>query len=110
MTEREFIAAARRAGERFDNSPEFRARMRADAEKKVRAGNEMAEIAREKTIQVSDEDMEKGYVELDDQTGKNVAKIKAEYRDSKKREQLVGMILEDKILNLVEAAAKVTEG
>ncbi len=69
---------------------------------KVRAGLLMAEIAREKQIGVSEEDMEKGYVELAEQTGKNVAKIKAEYRDQKKRETLIGMILEDKILDVLE--------
>jgi trigger factor len=110
QTEREFMAAARRMGERVENNAEFRARMRADAEIKVRAGIVMAEIAREKSIQVNDEDMERGYVELAEQTGKNVAKIKAEYRDPKKRDQLVGMILEDKILTLVEGAAKISEG
>ena len=62
-----------------------------------------------KQIQVTEADIEKGYDELAEQTGKNVAKMKAEYRDPKKREMLIGMILEDKILDLVEGAAKVTE-
>jgi trigger factor len=110
MTERELFAAARRAGQRLDQSPELKARVRADAEMKVRAGLLMAEIAREKQVQVTEEDIEKGYAELAEQTGKNVARIKAEYRDAKKREQLIGMILEDKILDLIEGAAKITEG
>ncbi|APR77450.1 Cell division trigger factor [Minicystis rosea] len=109
MTERELFAAARRAGQRLDQSADLKARVRADAEMKVRAGLLMAEIAREKQVQVTEEDIEKGYGELAEQTGKNVAKIKAEYRDPKKREQLIGMILEDKILDLIESAAKVTE-
>jgi trigger factor len=110
MTERELLAAARRSGQRLEPNADLRARVRADAEMKVRAGLLMAEIAREKQVQVTEEDIEKGYVELAEQTGKNVAKLKAEYRDPKKRETLIGMILEDKILDLVEAAAKVTEG
>ena len=109
MTERELLQTARRQGQRLDSSPELKARVRADAEMKVRAGLLMAEIAREKQIQITDADIEKGYVELAEQTGKNVAKVKAEYRDAKKREMLVGMILEDKILDLIETAAKVTE-
>jgi trigger factor len=76
---------------------------------KVRAGLIMAEIARLKQVQVTEQDIEKGYGELAEQTGKNVAKVKAEYRDAKKREMLIGMILEDKILDLVEGAAKITE-
>jgi trigger factor len=109
MTERELAANARRQGQRPDTSPDFKARVRFDSEMKVRAGLIMAEIAREKQIQVTEEDIEKGYLELAETTGKNVAKIKAEYRDGKKRETLIGMILEDKILDLVEGAAKVTD-
>ncbi len=109
VTERDLISQARRSGQRFDNSAEIKARIRMDSEMKVRAGLLMAEIAREKQIQITEDDIEKGYVELAEQTGKNVAKVKAEYREAKKREMLIGMILEDKILNVVEGAAKITE-
>ncbi len=109
MTQQELVTAARRQGQRLDSSPELNARVRADSEMKVRAGLVMAEIARIKQVQVTEQDIEKGYLELAEQTGKNVAKVKAEYRDAKKREMLIGMILEDKILDLVEGAAKITE-
>jgi trigger factor len=109
LTERELIATARRQGQRVDPSPELRSRVVADAELKVRAGLLMAEIAKAKQIKITDADIEKGYEELAEQMGKNVAKVKAEYRDAKKREMLVGMILEDKILDLIESASKVTE-
>ncbi|NUP12198.1 MAG: trigger factor [Polyangiaceae bacterium] len=108
-TERELLQSARRAGQRLDATPDLRARVRADAEIKVRAGLLMAEIAKIKAIKVDNDDIEKGYGELAEQTGKNVAKVKAEYRDPKKREMLIAMILEDKILDLLENAAKVTE-
>jgi trigger factor len=109
MTERELTAQARRQGQRFELNAELKARVRADAEMKVRAGLLMAEIAKAKTVKVTEEDIEKGYVELAEQTGKNVAKVKAEYRDQKKREMLIGMILEDKILDIIESAAKVND-
>ncbi|MDC3956579.1 trigger factor [Polyangium jinanense] len=109
LTERELVTAARRQGQRLEMTPEIRARVHADAETKVRAGLLMAEIAKSKTVQVTPQDIEKGYEELAEQTGKNVAKVKAEYRDPKKQEMLIGMILEDKILDLIEAAAKITE-
>ena len=60
-------------------------------------------------MKVDETDIEKGYTELAEQTGKNVNKVKAEYRDPKKREMLVAMILEDKILDLIEGAAQITE-
>lgn len=109
QTERELLQSARRAGQRLDANADLRARIRADAEVKVRAGLLMAEIAKIKTIKVEADDIEKAYGELAEQTGKNVAKVKADYRDPKKREMLLAMILEDKILDLLEGAAKVTE-
>jgi trigger factor len=108
VTERELLQAARR-GARVDLSGDFRARVRADAEQKVRAGLLMAEIAKTKQVKVDNDDIEKGYVELAEQTGKNVNKVKAEYRDPKKREMLIAMILEDKILDMLEGAAKIED-
>jgi trigger factor len=109
MTERELAQATRRAGQPFTLNQDMRTRIRLDAEVKVRAGLLMAEIARLKEVKVTNDDIEKGYGELAEQTGKNVAKVKAEYRDPKRREMLVAMILEDKILDLLEGAASVTE-
>jgi trigger factor len=109
VTEREFSQAARKAGQRFELTQEIHQRVMADAEVKVRAGLLMAEIARIKAIKIGDADLEKGYSELAAQSGKNVAKVKAEYRDPKKREMLLAMILEDKILDLLEGAAETTE-
>lgn len=109
LAERELIATARRQGQRLDPTPDFRARVRLDSEMKVRAGLVMAEIAKAKEVKITEADLEKGYEELAEQTGKNVAKVKAEYRDPKKRELFAGMILEDKILDIIEASAKVVE-
>ena len=109
VTEREFSQTARRAGQRFELTQELHQRVIADSEVKVRAGLLMAEIARTQAIKIVDADLDKGYAELAQQTGKNVAKVKAEYRDPKKREMLLAMILEDKILDLLEGAAQTTE-
>lgn len=109
LTERELIQQARRQGQKVEPNAELRARVRADAEMKVRAGLLMAEIAKLKSIVLTNEDIEKGYQELAEQTGKNVNKVKAEYRDPKKQEMLRGMILEDKILDVIEAAAKLSD-
>jgi trigger factor len=108
-TEEELNQQARRRNQRLQMNPELRAQVRADAEMKVRAGLVMAEIARIKEVKVTDADIEKGYEDLAQQTGKNVPRIKAEYRDPKKRELLIGMILEDKILDLIEAAATIEQ-
>ena len=82
----------------------------ADAERKVRAGLLMAAIARKNEFKVTDEDIEKGLAELAEETGKNVAKLRVEYREKSKRDILIGMILEDKILDFIEAKSKITDG
>jgi trigger factor len=109
LMEQEIMQQARRTGEPVPRHEELHARVHADSEIKVRAGLLMAEIAKEAQIKVSEEDIEKGLVELAEQTGKQVAKMRVEYRDQKKREMLIGMIIEDKILDIIEAKAKITE-
>ena len=112
MMEAELTMQARRMGQPFTRQQfdSIRDRMTADAEKKVRAGLLMAAIARKQEMKVTEEDIEKGLHELAQESGKNVAKIRAEYRDKQKRDILVGMILEDKILDFLEAKSKITEG
>jgi trigger factor len=112
MMETELTAQARRMGQPFTRQQfdSIRDRMTADAEKKVRAGLLMAAIARKQEMKVTEEDIEKGLQELAQESGKNVAKIRAEYRDKQKRDILVGMILEDKILDFLEAKSTITEG
>lgn len=109
ITERELLATARKQGQRVEPNAEFRAHVRADSEMKVRAGLLMAAIAKSQDVKVTEADLEKAYEELAEQTGKNVAKVKAEYRDPKKREMLIGMVVEDRILDIIEGAAKVNE-
>ena len=112
MMEAELSMQARRAGQPFTRE-QFQAlhgRIHVDAEKKVRAGLLMAAIARKQEMKVTEEDLEKGFLELAAETGKNVAKLKAEYREKQKRDILIGMILEDKILDFLEGKSKITEG
>jgi trigger factor len=109
LMEQEIAQQARRAGQAIPGHEEMHARVHADSEVKVRAGLLMAEIAKEAQIKVTDEDIEKGLLELAEQMGQQVAKMRVEYRDPKKREMLVGMIIEDKILDIIESKAKINE-
>jgi trigger factor len=109
VMEQELVQQARRMGQQAPMSEELHARVHADSEMKVQAGLLMAEIAKAAQIKVTDEDIEKGLGELAEQTGKQIAKLRVEYREQKKREMLIGMILEDKILDMIEEKAKITE-
>lgn len=108
----EVAMSARRGGQRFtqEQITELQGAVKADAEKKVRAGLLMAAIAKKHEFKVTEADLEKGLAELAEETGKNVAKLRVEYREKSKRDILVGMILEDKILDFIESKAKITEG
>ena len=112
MLEQELAAQARRTGQRItqEQLKSMHGPIHADAEQKVRAGLLMAAIARKQDIKVTDEDVEKAYVELAQQSGKNVAKVKAEYRENSRKNVLLSMILEDKILDFIEAKSLITDG
>ena len=111
VTEQEILQRARSQGQKATGvGEELRGQIQQDSEVKVRAGLLMAEIAKAEGIQIGDAELEEGLKELAEQTGKNVAKLRVEYRDQKKREMLIGMILENKILDIIEAKAKISEG
>ena len=110
MQENDILQRARAQGNSVRSvSPDMKQRIRMDAELKVRAGLLMAEIAKSKKIQVTEDDVQKAYEELAEQTGQNINKIKVQYRDPKQREMLIGMILEDKVLTIIEEAAKIED-
>ncbi len=111
ITEQEILQRARSMG----NAPQglgdqLQAQVRAESEMKVRAGLLMAAIAKSSGINIGDKEIEDGIAELAEQTGKNVAKLRAEYREKQKRDMLIGMILENKVLDLIEAKAHIEEG
>lgn len=110
ITEQEILARARAYGQPASAlGPELVQQIEQDSEVKVRAGLLMAEIAKKEGIQIGQPEIEEGLKELAEQTGKNIAKLRAEYRDQKKREMLIGMILESKVLDIIQAKAQIEE-
>jgi trigger factor len=110
VSEREIVTRARMQGQRVTGvGNELRDKIKNDSELKVRAGLVMAEIAKKESIKIGPEEIEEGLKELAGQTGKNVAKLRAEYSEPRKREMLIGMILENKVLDLIEAKATITD-
>jgi len=111
ISEQEIIQRARAMGNSAQGLGEqLQAQVRAESEMKVRAGLLMAAIARTNGINIGDKEIEEGLAELAEQTGKNIAKVRAEYREKQKRDMLIGMILENKVLDLIEAKAHIEEG
>jgi trigger factor len=112
LTEQEILQRARSQGNQQASGlgDELREKVRADSELKVAAGLLMAEVAKKEALQIGDAEIEKGLEELAEQSGKNVAKLRVEYREPQKREMLIGMILENKVLDIIQAKAKIEEG
>jgi trigger factor len=112
MMELELAQNARRAGQNVtqEHIARLHDRVHADAEKKVRAGLLMAAIAKKLDLKVSDQDIQKGLEELAAESGKNIAKVRAEYNDPQRRQILIGMIIEEKVLDAIEGKAKIRVG
>ncbi len=112
MMEMELLQNARRAGQKVsqDDFARVHTQVHADAEKKVRAGLLMGAIAKKLDVKVTDQDIQKGLEELSVETGKNVAKLRAEYNEPQRRQILIGMILEDKVLDVIEGKANIRTG
>jgi trigger factor len=112
LMELELLQNARRAGQKVgaEDIAKVHEQVHADAEKKVRAGLLMAAIAKKLEVKVGDGDIQKALEELSQETGKNVAKLRAEYNDPQRRQVLIGMILEDKVLDAIESKAKIRVG
>ncbi len=109
-TRQEILQRARMQGQNATAlGGELEQRVRADSELKVKAGLLMAEIAKKEGMKIGDPEIEEGLTELAEQTGKNINKLRAEYREPRKRELLVGMILENKVLDLIESKAKIED-
>jgi trigger factor len=109
-TEQELLAQARTRGNRSARlSDDQRMRISEESQMKVRAGLLMAAIAKAQSIKIGEPEIEEALKELAAQTNKNIAKLRAEYRDKSKREVLIAMILENKVVDLIQSKAKITD-
>jgi trigger factor len=90
IMELELLQNARRAGQKVgaEDIAKVHEQVHADAEKKVRAGLLMAAIAKKLEVKVGDGDIQKAR-RASQETGKNVAKLRAEYNDPQRRQVLI---------------------
>lgn len=105
---REIAQSLRMRGEPLDVEAVIKT-AREQAEKRVRAGLLLAEIARTNSLTVTEADLNARIEEMAKETGKAVAKLRADYRDAQKREALANAILEDKVLEVLLSKVTVNE-
>lgn len=90
-------------------SDEVRARLRVQAEHKVRAGILIAELARQRSITAKEEDVDARLGELAERTGKHIAKVRADFSQGDRLEALKAQIVEEKALDLLQRKATITD-
>jgi trigger factor len=79
------------------------------AKRRVQAGILLGSLARQEGIEVTEADLNAKFQEIAAQTGKHVAKVKAEYQEAQ-REALESQLLEEKVMALLTERAKIREG
>jgi trigger factor len=82
--------------------------IRERAERKVRAALLFIHIARENKMEVTEEQVEERLKQLAESSGKNLAKVRAEYKDEM-REALESQLMEDKLIEHLLSLATIKE-
>lgn len=79
------------------------------AKRRVQAGILLGSLARQEGIEVTEADLDEKFQAIADQTGKHIAKVRADYQEAQ-REQLESQLLEEKVMALLSERAKINEG
>ena len=97
------------AGQQGAPGADFFAGIEERAQRRVQAGILLGSLARQEGIDVGEADLDAKFQEIADQTGKHVAKVRADYQEAQ-REGLESQLLEEKVMALLTERAKVNEG
>ncbi len=79
------------------------------AQRRVQAGILLGSLARQEGIDVTEADLNAKFQEIAEQTGKHVAKVKADYQEAQ-RDALESQLLEEKVMALLAERANIREG
>ena len=97
------------AGQQGAPGADFFSGIEERAQRRVQAGILLGSLARQEGIEVSEADLDAKFQEIADQTGKHIAKVRADYQEAQ-REQLESQLLEEKVMALLTERAKINEG
>ena len=97
------------AGQQGAPGADFFSGIEERAQRRVQAGILLGSLARQEGIDVSEEDMDAKFQEIAEQTGKHVAKVRADYQEAQ-RDALESQLLEEKVMALLTERAKINEG
>ena len=97
------------AGQQGAPGPDFFSGIENRAKRRVQAGLLLGSLARQEDIEVTDEDLDAKFQEIAEQTGKHIAKVRADYQEAQ-RDSLRSQLLEEKVMALLAERAKIHEG
>jgi len=83
--------------------------LKPEAELRARAGLLLTEIARQNGLLVTDADLNARIEEVAKERSVAVQKVRAEYQNEAKRQDLIGLVLEDKVTAFLLSKATITE-
>ena len=96
-------------GQQAAPSADFFSGIEDRAKRRVQAGILLGSLARQEGIEVTEADLNEKFQAIADQTGKHIAKVRADYQEAQ-REQLESQLLEEKVMALLTERAKIHEG
>jgi trigger factor len=79
------------------------------AERRVRAGLILSAVARLEKIDVPDSEVDARFQKLAEESGKNIAKVRAEHQ-GEKRERLISSLLQEKLMDFLRQKATIKDG
>ena len=97
------------AGQSASPNADFFEGIEARALRRVQAGILLGSLAGHENIEVTEQDLDAKFQEMADQSGKHVAKVRAEF-PQQQRESLESQLLEDKVMALLLDKATVRDG
>jgi trigger factor len=104
----ELLQLQQMLGREIPFDEEMHKEMKVRAERKIRAVLVLSALAERQKIAVSEDEVEAKLKELADQSGKHVAKVRAEYQ-GERRETLQSQLLHNKLLEYLLTQATITD-
>lgn len=105
----EFASLLQMSGQDAPMMEGLQEQMQARAERRVKAVILLGAVAREQGIDVTDADVDQKLQQMAEESGKHVAKVRAEYQ-GERRESLQNQILEEKLMDFLLTKAQIKEG
>jgi trigger factor len=97
------------AGQQGAPGADFFSGIEERAQRRVQAGLLLGALARQEGIDVTEADLDAKFQEIAEQTGKHIAKVRADYQEAQ-RDALESQLLEEKVMALLTERAKINEG